>query len=121
MPEIALKPLAKIFVYGTLKSGQSHNSKLAGQQFIGPAVTMPIYRLYGLGWHPGMVMDTENGLSVEGDEATLAILDEFEGTPNWYNRELVALKDQAGDFETYIYKQEVPPGAPTGNIWPFPA
>ena len=119
-------PRTTIFVYGTLKSGQSNNAKLAGQQFIGPAVTMPLYRLHGFGWHPGMVMDTENGLAVEGelwsvDERVLAELDEFEGVPDWYNREPVAIRNRVGDFEAYFFKQELPAGAPTGSVWPFPA
>lgn len=121
-----MKPLAKLFVYGTLKSGLSNNHRMAGQRLIGPAVTMPIYRLHGLGWHPGMVLDTENGLAIEGeiwevDAPTLAALDEFEGIPTFFDREPVAIKDHFEDVEAYFYKQEVPPGAPTGNVWPFPA
>lgn len=115
-----------LFVYGTLKSGESSNSKLAGQQFLGRATTLPIYRLYGLGWHPGLVLDTEYGIPVQGelwsvDEPTLALLDEYEGVPHWFNRESIALQDMVGDFEAYFYKQEVPAGSPTGHVWPFPS
>ena len=55
------------------------------------ADTVPIYRLHGLGWHPGLVIDKESGLAVKGelwavDERTLAMLDEYEGTPDWFLR-----------------------------------
>lgn len=115
-----------IFVYGTLKRGQCSHAKMAGQQFLGTAVTMPLYRLYGLGWHPGLVKDTEHGLAVEGelwsvDERTLAELDEYEGVPDWYEREYIALQHMTGDYQAYFYKHQVPAEAPTGSVWPFPA
>ncbi|WP_020475438.1 gamma-glutamylcyclotransferase family protein [Zavarzinella formosa] len=115
-----------IFVYGTLKTGQSGNGKMAGQQFLGTATTMPLYRLYGLGWHPGLVRDTEHGLAIEGelwgvDDRALALLDEYEGVPDWYGREPIALQHHTGDCLAYFYKHEIPAGAPTGSVWPFPA
>jgi len=117
-------PRTVLFVYGTLKSGQANNRLLARQEFLGEAVTLPIYRLYGLGWHPGLVTDTDAGLAVEGelwgvDDRTLAELDEYEGVPHWFDRELIALRDVVGDFQAYFFKQAVPAGSPTGAIWPF--
>jgi gamma-glutamylaminecyclotransferase len=114
-----------LFVYGTLKTGQSNEKMLDGQEFVGPARTLPIYRLYGLGWHPGLVVDQANGLSVSGelwavDSVTLARLDDYEGVPHWFNREYIALADRVGDFQAYFYKQSVPDDAPSGAEWPFP-
>ncbi len=56
-----------LFLYGTLKRGQKNHHFLAGQEFLGEVATMPLYRLYGLGWHPGMVRDPDNGLDVAGE------------------------------------------------------
>jgi gamma-glutamylaminecyclotransferase len=114
-----------LFLYGTLKSDQANASKLAGQEFLGPATTLPIYRLYSLGWHPAMVLDRETGLAVKGelwsvDEATRRMLDEYEGVPHWYDREPVAIADKVGDFQAYFYKHAVPSDAPSGAEWPLP-
>ena len=56
-----------LFVYGTLKTGQANNGMLAGQEVVGPARTLPLYRLHGLGWHPGLVRDAVAGMAVAGE------------------------------------------------------
>jgi gamma-glutamylcyclotransferase (GGCT)/AIG2-like uncharacterized protein YtfP len=114
-----------LFLYGTLKSGQSNHEKLAGQEFLGEATTLPLYRLFGLGWHPGLVQ-SEQGVEVQGelwqvDHATLKALDEYEGVPHWFIRQPIAIKDKVGDIEAYFYTQEPPTDAPSGSAWPFPA
>jgi gamma-glutamylaminecyclotransferase len=114
-----------LFVYGTLMSGQKSNDLLAGQEFVRPAQTMPIYRLYGLGWHPGLVVDRTSGLSVRGelwsvDDKTLAKLDEYEGVPHWYTRDFIAIADLAGDVQAYFFNGPVPDDAPSGDEWPLP-
>jgi gamma-glutamylaminecyclotransferase len=115
-----------IFVYGTLKRGQKNEYLMAGQEYLQTVRTMPIYRLYSLGSHPGMVIDTAHGLSIEGelwavDDETLAKLDEFEGVPHWYDRRSIALRDTTVDATGYIYLGEIPSGAYTGYVWPFPS
>ena len=114
-----------LFVYGTLKRGMKSHHLLAGQEYLGEATTMPLYRLYGFDWHPGMVLDFENGLEVTGelwavDEATLAKLDEYEGTPDWFCRGDVAVRDCFETVQTYYYNRPVPPEAASGAEWPFP-
>lgn len=114
-----------LFVYGTLKSGQGSNDLLAGQEFVRAADTLPLYRLYGLGWHPGLVIDKETGLAVQGelwsvDEETLARLDEYEGTPHWFRRDFIAIADLVGDVQAYFFNGELPADAPSGSIWPLP-
>jgi gamma-glutamylcyclotransferase (GGCT)/AIG2-like uncharacterized protein YtfP len=115
-----------LFVYGTLKTGEKSNHLLAGAEYVGPARTMPVYRLYGIGWHPGLVIDRANGLSIEGelwavDDALLAKLDEYEGTPHYFGRDFVAIADRVGDVQAYFFRGEVPAEAPWGARWPFPA
>ncbi|HEX3152534.1 MAG TPA: gamma-glutamylcyclotransferase family protein [Gemmataceae bacterium] len=114
-----------LFFYGTLKSGEQSNHLLAGQRFVGPARTVPIYRLYGIGWHPGLVVDRQSGLAVHGelwavDDAALARLDEYEGIPDYFRREAIAIADHFGEVQAYFFNGTVPDDAPTGDRWPMP-
>lgn len=115
-----------LFVYGTLKTGQQSNDMLAGQEFLRAVQTVPIYRLYSLGWHPGLVLDRKAGLAVQGevwsvDDRTLAKLDEYEGTPHWFTRDHVAIADMVGDVQAYFFNGAVPADAPSGDRWPLSA
>lgn len=115
-----------LFLYGTLKSGQSNNHRLAGQRLVGPAVTLPLYKMMSLGWHPGMVHVGAGGSAIRGeiwavDEATLAALDEFEGVPDLFVRQPVALANVTLDVHAYHYNGPIPESPITGTEWPFPA
>lgn len=115
-----------LFLYGTLKYGGSSHEKLADQEFIRAAETLPLYRLHGLGWHPGLVVDKSAGLAIKGelwsvDDDTLAKLDEYEGVPHWFSREQIAIAELVGDVQAYFFLGQVPDGAPSGSEWPFPA
>jgi gamma-glutamylcyclotransferase (GGCT)/AIG2-like uncharacterized protein YtfP len=117
-------PKTLLFVYGTLKYGQSGNHLLAGQEFVRAAQTIPLYRLYGLGWHPGLVVDKAAGLSVKGevwavDDKCLAMLDEYEGVPHWFTRDTVAIAELVGDVHAYFYNGAIPEDAPSGDQWPL--
>lgn len=122
------RPLSKtiLFLYGTLKRGQKNHGLLTGQRFVGEATAEPLYRLHDLGSYPGMVVDVADGLRVTGelwevDAACLAKLDEFEGVPELYVRQRVALQGIAGPVESFLYNKAVPPGGRSGNSWPLPA
>ena len=88
-----------IFVYGTLKRGQCRAAVLAGQTFLGPAVTQPRYRMFNVGDYPGLVEDAA-GVAVQGevwriDSMCLQRLDDIEGTDiGLYQRRPILL--QAG-------------------------
>ena len=116
-----------LFIYGTLKRGQKSHHFLAGQEFLGEATTMPLYRLHHLSWHPGMVHDDDDGLDVRGelwavDEAALAKLDRYEGVDSsWYTREDVAVRDCFQTVQAYFYHGEIPAESRTGAEWPFVA
>jgi gamma-glutamylaminecyclotransferase len=118
-------PRTLLFVYGTLKSGQGNNHLLAGQEFVRAAQTLPLYRLYGIDWHPGLLVDKAGGVAVHGevwavDDETLARLDEFEGCPNYFQRDYIAVADLFGDVQAYFFTGRVPDQAPTGDRWPLP-
>jgi gamma-glutamylaminecyclotransferase len=112
-----------LFLYGTLKRGEKSHRLLAGQRFVGEATTEPRYRLYDLGPYPGLVADVA-GVAVAGelwdvDAAGLAELDRFEGVPDLFVRELVAVRGTAGPVEAYLYARPVPSGARSGGSWPL--
>ena len=114
-----------LFIYGTLKRGQKSDHLLAGQEFRGEATTMPLYRLYNVSWHPGMVHDDENGVNVNGelwavDDSTIAKLDKYEGVDSsWFVREDVAVRDCFDTVQAYFYKGDIPLGSLSGSEWPF--
>jgi len=113
-----------LFLYGTLKRGQKNHHFLAGQEFHGEATTMPLYRLYALGWYPGLVLDMEDGLEVKGelwavDETTLARMDAYEGAPDWFTRQDIAVRDCFETVQAYFFNQQLPPGAMSGDEWPL--
>jgi gamma-glutamylcyclotransferase (GGCT)/AIG2-like uncharacterized protein YtfP len=113
-----------LFLYGTLKRGQQSHHFLAGQEFLGTATTMPLYRLYALGWHPGMVLDPDNGVEIKGelwavDDATLAKLDVYEGVPDWFFRQDIAVRDRFETVQAYLFNGTVLAGATSGCEWPF--
>ena len=89
-PEIA------VFVYGTLRRGQSSHHLLAGARWGGEQV-LPGARLHNLGPFPMAIVSPETGAdAVQGElwwvEAdTLAQLDQFEGVPRLYGRRWLEL------------------------------
>jgi gamma-glutamylaminecyclotransferase len=114
---------ATLFVYGTLKRGLRNHRLLAGQQFLGEAVTEPRYRVLDLGPYPGLVADGANGLAVRGEvwavaACCLAGLDDFEGVPELFVRGPVAVAGFDG-VEAYFWNRAVPDGAMSGREWPL--
>lgn len=104
----------KLFVYGTLKRGQSRFPHLAGQTFLGEARTAAKYRMYNVGQYPGLV-EAADGLSIEGelweiDVECLRQLDVVEGTEaGQYQRRNVELLPPFHDKDviTYFYARSV--------------
>lgn len=114
-----------LFFYGTLKTGGQSNHLLAGAKFLGPARTMPLYRMYAISWHPGLVLDQKNGMSIHGelwavDDALLARLDEFEGVPELFTRKTIAIADHFAEVQAYYFNGVLPADAACGDRWPLP-
>jgi gamma-glutamylaminecyclotransferase len=86
----------KIFVYGTLLSGQFRNHHFLGKSnFLGPAKTLPIFDLRFLGNFPGLVMNGDtvvHGEVYEIDSKTLAAMDKMEGHPHNYRRTMIRVE-----------------------------
>jgi gamma-glutamylaminecyclotransferase len=113
-----------LFVYGTLKRGHRNHRLLADQTFLGEAETEPLYRSIDLGEHPGLIVDSGNGLAVMGElwlvsECCLAELDDFEEVPEPFIRAAVRIVGRDDDIQAYFWNRSVPTGAASGDRWPL--
>ena len=126
-----------VFVYGTLKKGQGNNRLLVKHraEFLGRAVTTTPFRMWGWGF-PWIVRaeptDPAAGY-VSGElwrvnAACLEDLDALEGNGRMYQRQLIAVRDEAGRVmhaEGYVWLRNTDDGnavAPRGDgrvlSWP---
>jgi gamma-glutamylcyclotransferase len=104
----------RIFVYGTLLSGEHNHRWLQGASFIAPARTPPSFELRSLGGFPGLV--ARGRTAVEGEvyevaPSTLEALDRLEGHPSFYRRTKVRL-DDGTEAETYLLEPPDVAGCP---------
>jgi gamma-glutamylcyclotransferase (GGCT)/AIG2-like uncharacterized protein YtfP len=99
-----LATMPRIFVYGTLKRGLSNAAQLDGAVFERAAVTASGYALSVVSGYPAMARSeagvVHGELYVVSDEH-LRRLDEFEGVPEWYQREVITL-DDGTEAEAYV-------------------
>ncbi len=117
-----------IFVYGTLKRDLCRAHFLDGQQFLGEARTLPIYRLFDCGDYPGL-RPASDGLSILGelwavDLACLAILDREEClSAGLYARQAIEMDFPLPEsvhesrVEAYFYLPSVNGFADCGDQW----
>ena len=107
----------RVFVYGTLMTGQANHRVLVELDAVrlGGARTIACRTLVDLGPYPALLpaspeRDADRG-SVAGElfevaEAALEVLDVFEGCPDLYVRERIAL--EGSDAWTYVLARPVP-------------
>ena len=101
--EVAKKKVHRIFVYGTLKKNQYfHERYLGGDKSVslGRGIASPDYSLYVDGL-PHMVKEPTDqpvkGELYEVDEDVLKTLDDLEGHPVVYKREIIEVYDEVGE------------------------
>ena len=87
-------PNARVFVYGTLKSGFGNHSLLSNATFLGTHNTDRAFKMLNLGSFPALIESTKCGYSIYGevyevDQDTLRSLDMLEGYPGFYNRKVI--------------------------------
>jgi gamma-glutamylcyclotransferase (GGCT)/AIG2-like uncharacterized protein YtfP len=89
----------KIFVYGSLKSGKSHNHLLSDSEYLYTKYTKNNYGLYVNTWFPALFENIYTrpiiGEVYEIDENsdTLSNLDRFEGHPKLFKRKEIQLEN----------------------------
>lgn len=93
---------SKVFVYGTLLSGQCNNDVLCNATKLCDATTEQKYRMYTNGGYPMIVRDHDgNGGVIQGevwevDSETLKSLDRLEGTASgMYLRDVCTFTDKS--------------------------
>jgi gamma-glutamylcyclotransferase (GGCT)/AIG2-like uncharacterized protein YtfP len=117
----------RLFIYGTLKRGQSRADFLDGQNFIGEAQTTQHYRLFRCGAFPSLVEASRNdvdlpGISVEGelwevDDDCLQMLDWIEAVNSGlFKRVMIGMID-GSEAEVYLFKGSVEGLEDCGAKW----
>ena len=111
----ARRPM-RVFVYGTLLSGEPNHHLLHGQPLVGEAHTRPRFNLVSLGAFPALVSGGEvavRGEVYDVDAPTLGALDRLEGYPGFYTREPVELDGEVtGEALAYLLNPERVAGSP---------
>lgn len=104
----------RVFVYGSLLSGEPNHPVIERAEFVGAAMTPPRFTLHDLGAFPAMIEGGEHaivGEVYEVDQATLTALDRLEGHPRFYRRMPIALAD-GSSAETYVLTRAQVVGRP---------
>lgn len=107
-------PLIRVFVYGTLLTGQSNHALLHGCTLVRAARTQACFELVDLGAFPGLVAGGTVAVAGEVyavDETTLARLDRLEGHPHFYERKTIRLED-GEEVMAYLLPAEEVEGLP---------
>jgi gamma-glutamylaminecyclotransferase len=97
-----------VAVYGSLKRGFGNHRLLEQAQFVGVGETPPIYQMRGAGRsYPG-IFSGDSRVQVEVFSVTdseLKRLDQLEGHPSFYNREVTNILLDSGEaLPAFIYK-----------------
>lgn len=108
------RPQHWVFVYGTLKKGFPNHHVMAGTLAGGPARTTGLHALY-VARLPHLIRDEAashvHGEVYQADDDALARLDAFEGHPDWYRREKLAVTLANGtQLEAWAYFARVKKG-----------
>ncbi|RYZ41474.1 MAG: gamma-glutamylcyclotransferase [Myxococcaceae bacterium] len=104
----------RVFVYGTLLSGEPNHHLLRGARLVGPAQTLPRFTLYDYGPFPALAsggQHTVAGEVYEVDAPMLAALDRLEGHPRFYQRSPITLDGRAR-VEAYLFPKARLTGRP---------
>ena len=105
---------ARVFVYGTLLSGEPNHRLLADAELVGAARTEPDFDLVSLGAFPAMIAGGATAIAgevYEVDRPTLDALDRLEGHPRFYRRRAVRL-DDGGEVLAYLLTPDQVRGRP---------
>ncbi|WP_117235809.1 gamma-glutamylcyclotransferase family protein [Vibrio maerlii] len=96
-----------VFVYGTLRQGESNHHYLRESEYLGRFETTSDYALYDLGEYPGLIKghQTVVGEVYRITAEVLNQLDILEDIPNEYRREKI--DTPYGSAWIYLYQQSI--------------
>ena len=100
-----------IFVYGTLRTNARNWTRYLAPQCGRAATTSPNFTMRRVGsFERGYpVLEAEGTTAIHGevfevDSATLESIDQLEGHPTWYQREMISVRpDDNTEVEAWIY------------------
>lgn len=98
--------MINVFVYGTLKTGQSRNHILEPHSPGIPCVTVQKFKMKRAGYP--FIKPDSRGFPVVGElyrvsDETLKVLDQIEGYPNLFNRLKIHIEFKDGMVEALVY------------------
>lgn len=99
----------RLFVYGTLLSGEPGHSVLAAARFLGEARTAPRYTLVELGVHAGLLEGGTTevvGEVYELDRHQMLASDKHCDHPSRFHRALVALSDGTQAYAYFVHAEQ---------------
>ena len=101
-----------VFVYGTLRRGFENHYLLKNSKFIGYGITKEKYSLYvdSIPYVVKIPYCQIKGEVYEVDKNTLIALDELEGHPDFYRRELIDVIVNGKTIKAWIYFYPYPRG-----------
>jgi gamma-glutamylaminecyclotransferase len=105
----------RLFVYGSLLSGEPNHHYLAGSPKVGDRQTAAGYVLVDLGAYPALLeggTTSVRGEVYEVDAGTLASVDAFEGHPLLYRRVPVRLRTGEEVAGYLLHQRELAAGRP---------
>lgn len=98
-----MKKVHRLYVYGTLKKGHYFHNEYLGEdksKYLGPVTAGLDYSLYIDGLPHLVIEKTDKpvkGELYEVDDDVLKRIDDLEGHPNVYFREIIEVFDEMGD------------------------
>jgi gamma-glutamylaminecyclotransferase len=113
-----------VFVYGTLKTGQRLHEHMAGSRLIADVATQPLYRLFRIGWFPGLI-EHNDGLNIRGElwdvgPERLSVLDEVEEVDSglFARRPIrLAAPFEQSAAEAYFFLGDISEAEDCGDCW----
>jgi len=100
---------ALVFVYGSLKKGFRNNKVLGDSKYVGTFKTTTKFKMLDLGYYPALMLDDVGGnvvlgelYEVSGD--TFERLDQLEGYPHMYDRDIITLSNGSKAWVYFMKK-----------------
>lgn len=105
-PTASMSLPTRVFVYGSLMKGFHNHRLLESSRLMGSAKTISDFQMLDLGSFPGLVLGeggVVSGELYEVDYPTFQSLDNLEGYPRFYDRQITEVVTEEGVFSAWVY------------------